>query len=132
MFTNDSKDGLPSYSEVFASAPLLEETYSSSIFAGATILRLEYESSDSLGIHIVHFTPQTTEWTYSPENIFPGYSFLIRNSLGSLQARGVVDRLSNTRLQNVNGTEMMKITKPNRANDVNDAVFVTIRHSFSQ
>ncbi|XP_037039610.1 uncharacterized protein LOC119076758 [Bradysia coprophila] len=89
-----TKDGLPLYNDVFTSAPLLDETFSSSIFAGATILRLEYDKSNS-----------------------SGYSFFIRNSLGCLQAKGEVDGYSNIKLQNVNGTEMLKITKRNETNE---------------
>ncbi|KAG4071148.1 hypothetical protein HA402_003280 [Bradysia odoriphaga] len=92
--TTFTKDGLPSYEEIFTSVPLLDETFSSSIFAGATILRLEYDKSNNFG-----------------------YSFFIRNSLGCLQAKGEVDTNSNIKLQNVNGTEMLKITKRNEANE---------------
>lgn len=47
--------------------------------------------------------------------MFLGYSFLIRDTLGCLQAKGEVENYDTT-LQNVNGTEMLKIAKRNEEN----------------
>lgn len=105
-FTADTEDILPSTSELLSFAPLPDEKLSS-IFSGAE--KLTFESGHD------HFDGNTSPYILSTvlcttEN-FSGYSFLIRDSLGRIQGRGEVDRNSNTNLKNVNGTEILKITK---------------------
>ncbi|XP_037035787.1 uncharacterized protein LOC119073979 [Bradysia coprophila] len=93
LLSNNSNGGQPpSYNQViemnnFASVPLMEEAFSSSIFGASQSVLFEFNSSDVFG-----------------------YSFFIRDSAGSLQAKGDVHDLD-TSVQNINGMQMMKINK---------------------
>lgn len=102
----DTTDALNSNNEFLPSASTNEQ-FSSDIFSGASKLTFEYFPDDSFGI-----LPLSTYHTYHDvKQNSAGSSFLLRDSLGHLQAKGEVDVDSNIKLRNVNGSELLNIIK---------------------